>query len=114
MEMLINFDLTPQQLSKRAYLSICRSHYYKHDFAIISSVTGLSTKYIVTDFVKYSENILHCIFQHKYFYKMDAKYGAKRSFKIPISNRLNFVKYEVPDRIGGGQHGASIEKLTWM
>ena len=112
MEMLINFDLTPQQLSKRAYLSICRSQYYKHDFAIISSVTGLSTKYIVTDFVKYSENILHCIFQHKYFYKMDAKYGAKRSFKIPISNRLNFVKYEVSDRIGGGQHGASIEKIN--
>jgi hypothetical protein len=88
MDMLINFDLTPQQHFKKAYLSICCSHYCKYDFATIPSVTGLSTKYIVADFVKYSENILHWIFQHKYFYKMDAKYSAKRSFKIPISNSL--------------------------
>ena len=112
MEMLINFDLTPQQLCKRAYLIICRSQYLKHDFAIISSVTGVSTKYIVADIVKYSENILHWIFQHRYFNKMNARYSAKRSFKIPISNSLNSVKYEVPDRIGGGQHGASIEKIN--
>jgi hypothetical protein len=105
MEMLINFDLTPQQHCNRAYLSICLSQYHKHDFAIISSVTGLSTKYIVADFVKYSENILHWIFQHKYFYKMDAKYSAKRSLKIPISNSLNSKKYEAPDRIG--------ERPTW-
>ena len=52
MEMLVNFDLTPQQHCQRAYLSICRSQYYRHDFAIISSVGGLSAIYVVADFVK--------------------------------------------------------------
>jgi hypothetical protein len=69
MEMLVNFDLTPQQHCQKAYLSIYHSQYYKHDFAIILSVGGLSAIYVVADFVKYLENILHWIFQHKYFHR---------------------------------------------
>ena len=111
MEMLVNYDLTPQQHCQRAHLSLCRSQYYKHDFAIISSAGGLSTNYVVADFVKYSEHIFHWIFLHKYFHKKYARSGEKRSFEIQTSNCLNSLKYKIPDRIGGGQHGASIEKI---
>jgi hypothetical protein len=81
MEMLVNYDLTPQQHCQRAHLSLCRSQYYKHDFAIISPAGGLSTNHVVADFVKYSEHIFHWIFLHKYFHKKYARFGEKRSFK---------------------------------
>jgi hypothetical protein len=111
MEMLVNFDLTPKQHCQRACLSICCSQYYRHDFAIISSVGGLSAIYVVADFVKYLENIVHWIIQHKYFHKKYARSGTKRSFKIQISSCPNFQRHEESDRIGGGQHGASLEKI---
>jgi hypothetical protein len=111
MEMLVNYDLTPQQHCQRAHLSLCHSQYYKHDFAIISSAGGLSTNYVVADFVKYSEHIFHWIFLHKHFHKKYARSGAKRSFKTQTSNCFNSLKYKIPDRIGGGQYGASIEKI---
>ena len=92
-------------------MSICCSLYYKHDFAVISSAGGFSTNYIAADFVKYSENILHCILLHKYFYRNCARSDAKLTFKVQTSNCLNILKNEIPNRIGGGQHGASIEKV---
>jgi hypothetical protein len=92
-------------------LNIFRSQYYKHDFAILPSAGGLSTNYVVAGFVKYSENIVCFLFQQQYFYKVCAKFNAKKSFKIQNSNCLNSLKHELPDRIGGGQYGASIQKI---
>jgi len=53
------------------------SQYYKHDFAIISSAGGLSAIYVVADFAE----ILHWIFQHKYFHKNYARSGTKMASK---------------------------------
>ena len=111
MWMLINFDLTPQQHCQRAYLTMCQSLYYKHDFAIISTVNGLSANYVVAGFVKYYENILCLIFKLRDCYKMHTTSSTKRGSTIQISNLVESIEHKVPNKIGGGQHGASIEKI---
>jgi len=108
---LINFDLTPQQHCQRAYLTMCQSLYYRHDFAIISTVHGLSTNYVVACFVKYYENILCLIFKLKDHYKIQAVSSTKRGSKIQISNFVEPIEHKKPNKIGGGKHGASIEKI---
>ena len=57
--LLVDFDLTPQQLCKIAHLSICWSQYYKHDFAAISSDVSVSANIVALNFVKYAENLFH-------------------------------------------------------
>ena len=84
------------------YLSICCSQYYKHDFTIISSAGDLSAIYVVADFVKHLQNILHWIFQHKYFHQKYTMSGTKRSLKNQISSHPSFLKHEIHDRIGWG------------
>jgi len=111
MWMLINFDLTPQQLCQRAYLTMCQSLYYKHDFAIISTVNGLSANYVVAGFVKYYENILCLVFKLKNCYKIHTTSSTKGGSTIQISNLVESIEHRVPNKIGGGQHGASIEKI---
>src|SRR5882757_4339304 len=111
MWMLINFDLTPQQLCQRAYLTMCQSLYYKHDFAIISIVNGLSANYVVVGFVKYYENILCLIFKLENCYKIHTTSSTKGGSTIQISNLVESIEHRVPNKIGGGQHGASIEKI---
>jgi len=46
MTMLVNFDLTPQQYCQKLHLTMCQSHFYKHDFAVISSGPGPSIHYV--------------------------------------------------------------------
>ena len=105
--MLVNFDLTPQQHCRRAHFTVCRSQYYKHDFAIISSVYDHSTNYAVVGFVKYFENSIQWILQHKYIYKRSVRYKVKD--KIQINNSFGFQEHNVSSKIGGGQHLEKIE-----
>jgi hypothetical protein len=98
--MLVNFDLTPQQHCRRAHFTVCRSQYYKHDFAIISSVYDHSTNYAVVGFVKYFENSIQWILQHKYIYKRSVRYKVKD--KIQINNSFGFQEHNVSSKIGGG------------
>jgi len=58
MILLVNFDLTPQQHCKKAYLTMCQSQCYKNDFAVVSSSCTFSTNIVVAEFVKYAENVL--------------------------------------------------------
>ena len=83
--LLINFDLTPMQNCRRAYLTICRSLYYKHNFAVVSSACALtfSTNIDAAELVKYTENILCQV----------------------------WIKDNVPNKIGGGHHRNSGEKI---
>ena len=112
MWMLINFDLTPQQHCQRAYLTMCQSLYYRHDFAIISTVNGLSTNYVAASFVKYYENILCVIFKLKDCYKIHTASSTKWGSKIQVHNSVESIKHKTSNKIGGGQHGASIEKIA--
>ena len=105
--MLVNFDLTPQQHCRRAYLSTYQSQFYKHDFAVISSAFDLQTNYAIVGFVKYLENIIHWILQHKYIYKISVKSSAKD--KIKIKNYLESPEHNVSGKIGGGQRVEKIE-----
>jgi hypothetical protein len=70
--MLVNFELTPQQHCRRAYLTMCRSQYHKHDFTIMSSASNLQTNYTVVSFVKYLENIIQWTFKLKHIYKISS------------------------------------------
>src|SRR6267154_5932840 len=85
---------------------MCQSQYYKHDFAVISSTYDICANYAVVGFVKYFENIIRRILQHKYVYKISVRYCAKD--KIQINNSFEFTEYSVSSKIGGGQR---VEKL---
>ena len=89
MTLLVNFDSTPQQLCKRAYLTMCRSQYYKHDFAVVSSATTFSTNIVAAEFVKYVDNILCQIFRYKYIYTLFAKSGSKATVQT-ISTVISY------------------------
>ena len=104
--MLVNFDLTPQQHCQRARLTICQSQYYKHDFAVISSVSDLCINYTVVGFVKYLEIIIQWTITHKHIYKISVWYSAKTKNKI--NNCFEFSEQKVSSKIGGGKH---IEKI---
>jgi len=86
---------------------MCRSQYYKHDFAIILSASNHWTNYAIVGFVKYFENIIHWIFQHKNSYKISAKYSAKD--KNQINHCFDFPEHNLSSRIGGGQIVEKIE-----
>jgi hypothetical protein len=105
--LLVNFDLAPQQHCRKAYLTMCRSQYHKHDFAIMSSFYDLQTNYAVVDFVKYFENIIQWTFQHKHIYKIPVRFNAKG--KIQINNGFEFSEQVVSNKIGGGKHVEKIE-----
>ena len=105
--MLVNFDLTPQQHCRRVYLSTYQSQFYKHDFAVISSAFDLQTNYAIVGFVKYFENIIHWILQHKYIYKISVKSSPKD--KIEIKNYLESPEHNVSGKIGGGQRVEKFE-----
>ena len=111
MNMLVNLNLTPQQLCQRALLTICQSLYYKHDFSIILSATDLSPNYFVQSFMKYFDKFLHFIFWYKCFHKRYTRSGAKDSSKIKNKHCFKSSEYRVPDKIGGGHHRSSIEKI---
>jgi len=51
--MLVNFDLTPQQHCQRAHFAVCRSQYYKHDFALYHLFMIIVLIIAVVGFVKY-------------------------------------------------------------
>jgi hypothetical protein len=99
MTMLINFDLAPWQYCQRVYLAMCRSQYYKHDFAVISSVLGISTNYVAVSYVKYLENIIHCILQHKYLYRISVWSSAKKDSK---NDHFKHLEQNSSSKIGGG------------
>jgi hypothetical protein len=61
--------------------------------------------------VKYFDYFLHLIFWYKDFYKRYIRSGAKESFKIQIRNCCKSLKCRVLNKIGGGHHSASIEKI---
>jgi hypothetical protein len=80
MTLLVNFDLTPEQLCKRAYLTICQSLYYKHDFAVALSAHVFSTNIVALDFVKYMENVLCQVFWFKHIYTLSAWFNSTKYF----------------------------------
>ena len=73
----------------------------------VSSAYDLWTNYAVVGFVKYFENIIHWILQHKDIYKISVKYSAKD--KIQINNSFEFSECNVSGKIGGGQCVEKIE-----
>ena len=88
-------------------MTICQSQYYKHDFAIISSFYDCWTNYAVVGFVKYFENSIHWILQHKYIHKISVRYKIKE--KSQINNSFGFSEHNVSSKIGGGQCLEKIE-----
>jgi hypothetical protein len=82
MVLLVNFDLTPQQHCRNAYLTICQSQYYKHDFAVILSGLNVTTNIVAANFVRYSENMFCKLFWHKYNHDT---FGLANSKSIPNS-----------------------------
>jgi hypothetical protein len=111
MTMLVNFDLTPQQYCQRLYFTMCRSQFYKHDFAVISSSPGPSANYLAVSFVKYLEIIICQIIQHKYLCKMSIWSSAKEDCKSQITNCFEPPEHNPSGKIGGGQHGPIKEKI---
>ena len=111
MTLLVNFDSTPQQLCKRAYLTMCRSQYYKHDFAVVSSAITFSTNIVAAAFVKYADNILCQIFRYKYIYTLFAKSGSKGYSTNHIHSDFIFTEDSVPNKIGGGHQKICVKKM---
>jgi len=69
----------------KEHIWLCvRSQYYKHDFAILSSTYDLWANYAVVGFVKYFENIIRRILQHKYVTKYQWGIVQKTKFKSTI------------------------------
>ena len=68
---------------------------------MILSALPFSTKTVTVSFVKYVENMLCFIFKHSYKY----------NFKNKNHNAFTFAKDSIPDRIGGGHHGVSVENI---
>jgi len=112
MTLLVNFNLTPHQLSKRAYLTMCQSLYYKHDFVVISRDFTSSTNILIVGFVKYVENILCLIFKHKYICTIFVQPNVKDNFKNQIHNDFTFAKHCVSNKIGGGHHRTIVENIN--
>ena len=112
MTLLINFDLTPLQNCRRAYLTICRSLYYKHDFAVVSSASALtfSTNIVAAELAKYIENIL-CQVWNKYCHTIFIRSSLKSNFSKRIHNDFISIKDNVPNKIGGGHHRNCVEKI---
>ena len=111
MALLINFDLTPQQHCMRAYLTMCQSQYYKHDFAVVSTALSFSTNIVIVGFVKYAENILCLLFRHKYISSMFVDPSFKGNFKSQIHNDFTFTENNVPNKIGGGHQRMRVENI---
>jgi len=111
MTMLVNFDLTPQQYCQRLHFTMCRSQFYKHDFAVISSSPGPSANYLAVSFVKYLESIICQIIQHKYLHKMSIWSSAKEDSKSQITNCFEPPEHDPSGKIGGGQHGPIRQKI---
>ena len=109
--MLVNFDLSPKQYCQRLHLAICRSQFYKHDFAVISSAPGPSTNYVVVSCIKYLEKNIHWILQQKYLYKISTWFSAKEDSKNQINNCFKHPKCNPPSKIGGGQAGVVKQKI---
>jgi hypothetical protein len=117
MVLLVNFDSTPQQHCRNAYLTICQSQYYKHDFAVILSGLNVTTNIVAANFVRYSENMFCKLFWHKYNH---ATFGLVNSKSIPNSksnsndkshNCFTFLEINSHRKIGGGHHKISVEKI---
>ena len=109
--MLVNFDLSPQQHCQRLHLAICRSQFYKHDFAVISSAPGPSTNYVAVSCIKYLEKNIYQILQQKYLWKITTWFSAKEDSKNQINNCFKSQKHNLPSKIGGGQRGVVRQKI---
>ena len=110
MTMLVDFDLTPQQYCQKLHLTMCQSHFYKHDFAVISSGPGPSINYVVINYMKYLENIICWIFLHKYLYRI-SRFSAKEDSKNQIISCFEPPEHNPSSKIGGGQHGSIKQKI---
>ena len=106
--LLVNFDLTPKQYCRSAYLTICQSHYYGHDFAAIFSSPSLSTNIIAADFVKYVENFILKIFKHKYNHII---FSFECGAKCQMHSCFTSLQIDIPNKIGGGHHKTSVKKI---
>src|SRR6267154_3918525 len=111
MTMLVDFDLTPQQYCQKLHLTMCQSHFYKHDFAVISPGPGPSIHYVVINYMKYLENIICQIIQHKYLHKMSIWSSAKKDSKSQITNFFEPPEHNPSGKIEGGQHGPIKQKI---
>jgi len=111
MTMLVNFDLTPQQFCQKLHLTICRSQFYKHDFAVMSSGPGPSINYVVINYTKYLKNIICWMLQHKYLYKISIWFNAKEHSKNQITDCFKPPEHNPSSKIGGGQHGLIRQKI---
>jgi len=111
MTLFVNFDLTPQEHCKRAYLTMCRSQYYKHDFSVVLCTLTLPTNTVAANLVKYAENIIFQIFRHKYIYPVSVLSGSKGYSSNQTKNKFIFTKNSVPNKIGGGHQKKRTEKF---
>lgn len=109
--MLVNFDLTSQQYCQRLHFTMCRSQFYKHDFAVIPSGPGHLTNYLAVSTVKYLESIICQIIRYKYLCKMSIWSSVKEDSKSSITNCLKHLEQNPSGKIKGGQHGPIKQKV---